>query len=471
MNPSISLKANSEKHSVAFYSVLAAVLLTILKIVVGIASGSLGILSEAAHSGLDLVAAIITLYAVRVSGRPADKEHTYGHGKFENLSALLETMLLLVTCIWIFYEVIQRLFFVNAQIVVSPWAFAILVISIMVDYWRSRALRQAAKKYQSQALEADALHFSTDIWSSTVVLVGLGTVALAKRWGIMWLEKADAVAAAVVAGIVIGVSIKLGRKSIDDLLDAVPKDFSEKVEVAARVNGVIDVQKVRIRRSGPEIFVDATLLVDRGTKFELAHDIATTAETGIRKVLPNADVMVHVEPGDSYLLEMVKNTACKYGLGAHSISIYEVAGRPSVDLHLEVPESLSVRDAHEKVTKFEKYLRRVIPKLDRIGSHIEPSGTCAGKLAGNLSIENALQCICSECGMYCEPHDIRIQKIVGELLVSFHCAMEADTSIEDAHNVTEEIERKLRQRVPGLSRVVIHVEPPEKGGNVYENQS
>jgi len=177
----VALEADREKRRVAFVSVLAAVLLTSLKIVVGLSTGSLGILSEAAHSGLDLVAAAITLWAVRVSGQPADREHTYGHGKFENLSALAETALLLVTCVWIFYEVAQRLFFSEVHVEPSAWAFAIMAISIAVDFGRSRALARVARKYESRALEADALHFSTDIWSSLVVMVGLGAVLVSER--------------------------------------------------------------------------------------------------------------------------------------------------------------------------------------------------------------------------------------------------------------------------------------------------
>ena len=199
---SIHTSADREKHMVALSSVLAAVFLTAMKIVVGLLTGSLGILSEAAHSGLDLVAAAVTYFAVRVSGRPPDFEHPYGHGKIENLSALFETLLLLLTCVWIFYEAIQRLFFKNVEVETSIWAFVIMAISIGVDFTRSRALARAAKKYDSQALEADALHFSTDIWSSSVVIAGLGLVWLAENLGIEWLKHADAVAAMGVAVIV-----------------------------------------------------------------------------------------------------------------------------------------------------------------------------------------------------------------------------------------------------------------------------
>ena len=206
--------ADREKHWVALSSVLAAIFLTGMKLVVGLMTGSLGILSEAAHSGLDLVAAVVTLFAVRISGRPADREHTYGHGKVENLSALFETVLLLVTCIWIIYEAIQRLFFKEVLVEASIWAFVIMGVSIVIDFSRSRALARVAKKYQSQALEADALHFSTDIWSSSVVIGGLLLVRGADWLGLAWLTKADALAAMGVAGIVVYISAQLGQRTI-----------------------------------------------------------------------------------------------------------------------------------------------------------------------------------------------------------------------------------------------------------------
>ena len=213
-------EADREKRLVAMSSVGVAVILTGGKLAVGLMTGSLGILSEAAHSGLDLVAAVVTFLAVRASSRPADSAHSYGHGKIENLSALFETLLLLGTCAWIIYEAIERLFFKEVAVEVSWWAFAVVLVSIALDYSRSRALLRVARKYQSQALEADALHFSTDIWSSGVVLAGLGLLLLADHTGSAWLRKADTVAALGVAGIVIWISYRLGRKTIADLLGA-----------------------------------------------------------------------------------------------------------------------------------------------------------------------------------------------------------------------------------------------------------
>src|SRR5467141_2740481 len=211
-----------EKRAVAGNSVLAALVITSLKIVVGVATGSLGILSEAAHSGLDLIAALMTFFSVRVSDKPADADHQYGHGKVENFSAFIETGLLLLTCVWIISEAIKRLFFESIEIEPTVAAFAVMVLSMGVDVWRSRALGKIATKYDSQALDADALHFSTDVWSSGVVILGLALVLIGERLGISWLTKADPIAALVVAMIVVYVSWRLARQTIDALLDAAP---------------------------------------------------------------------------------------------------------------------------------------------------------------------------------------------------------------------------------------------------------
>jgi cation diffusion facilitator family transporter len=290
-------KANLEKNRVALISVLAAILLTATKLIVGLATGSLGILSEAAHSGLDLVAAIITLVAVRFSGKPPDEQHTYGHGKIENLSAMFEAGLLLITCGWIIYEAIQRLFFKSVHVEASAWAFGIMILSIVVDYNRSRALGGIARKYNSQALEADALHFSTDIWSSAVVILGLVLVRLADTFNIPSLAQADAVAALIVAGIVVFVSLQLGRRTIAGLLDEIPVGLrDEVVDIVKQVPGVRKVKHVRLRWSGAEAFVDVVITARKDVSFKRSHEIATNAEQAIQEYLPEAEVTVHIEP-------------------------------------------------------------------------------------------------------------------------------------------------------------------------------
>jgi cation diffusion facilitator family transporter len=461
-------QADREKRTVALSSLLAALLLTTLKIVVGVLTNSLGILSEAAHSGLDLVAAGVTFWAVRASGQPADRDHTYGHAKIENLSALFETLLLLVTCVWIIYEGVRRLFFAEEVIVdASLWAFLVIGLSIVVDFSRSRALGRAARKHQSQALEADALHFSTDIWSSCVVLLGLFGVLAAERFGVPWLEKADSVAALGVALIVVWVSLQLGKKSIDDLLDRVPHDLQSRIVAAARrVKGVTDVTQVRVRRAGPESFADVTLAVDHASSFEGAHDIASAAEAAVRSVLPTADVVVHVEPVrpvDEKATTVIRLLAARLGLGAHGIRIYETAGGRSVELHLEVDESLTLDAAHQKASDFEQALQAALPDLGRIVTHLEPAGdgaaTQSAAPAGESEIAQAIQDFFAHEPLAVTPHDIRVQHAAGELAVSFHCTLDAGTAITAAHDLTERVENYLRTRIPRLGRVVIHVEP------------
>lgn len=463
-------EANREKRRVALSSLAAAVLLVSLKLVVGVWTNSLGIFSEAAHSAFDLVAAAMTYWAVRVASQPADHRHTYGHGKFENLSALGETALLLATCGWIIFEAFHRLLFATGvNVEVNVWAFVVLIISIVVDYSRSRALGRAAERHQSQALEADALHFSTDIWSSLVVIFGLVGVVVAKRFDMPWLAHADGIAALGVAGIVIWVSIRLGRKSIDDLVDSIPQDLQEAVvAAAAAVPGVESVKQVRVRRSGGEIFADATLTAVQTATFEKTHTIADEAEAAIRAVLPNADVVIHLEPVPppaEDLLATVRVLAARHGLGAHGVRIYEEGSQRSVELHLEVNESLRLEEAHRQVSLFEDDLRGTVADLARITSHIEPAGDTNAaipvKSVAQAAIEGAVCEFFSSHPAAVEPHDIQVQQAGDELAVSLHCALDGATAITDAHGISEELERYLRARVPEVGRVVIHVEPQD----------
>jgi cation diffusion facilitator family transporter len=280
-----------EKRSAALTSLAAAVALTALKTIVGLATGSLGILAEAAHSGLDLVAALMTFFAVRYSDRPPDRTHLYGHGKMENLSALGETFLLLLTCGWIVREAVGRLMTHRTEIEIAWWSFAVMGISIAVDASRSAVLMRAARKYNSQALEADALHFQTDVWSSAVVIFGLISVKLG--WG-----AADAVAALGVCGLVIWVTVQLGRRTVDALLDTAPAGMEEKIlALVESVPGVYNCHAIRMRYSGPVLFIDLHILVDGKQTLEQAHALTETIETAIREIAPRADVTVHPEPG------------------------------------------------------------------------------------------------------------------------------------------------------------------------------
>ena len=291
--------AQNAKSSAALSSVLAAVGLTTFKIIVGLLTNSLGILAEAAHSGLDLAAAVMTWFAVRVADKPADKTHPFGHGKIENISALFETLLLLATSAWIIYEAYHRLIVPETHVEISIWSFIVMGTSIVIDVSRSRMLLKAAKKYNSQALEADALHFSTDIWSSSVVILGLIGVLLAQWFpALVFLEKADAVAALVVAIIVIFVSGELGIRSIQALLDAAPinGEYEKIIEQVSQVQGVVNVHALRIRSGGPGWFVDMHVVVNGSLSVTKSHAMTEQIEQVVHAILPNSDVTVHVEP-------------------------------------------------------------------------------------------------------------------------------------------------------------------------------
>jgi len=279
-----------EKNNVAFSSMIAAIFLTAFKLIVGFLTGSLGILSEALHSALDLVAAAITWISVRISDKPADKEHHFGHGKIENLSAFFETILLFITCIWIIYEATSRLISGNTHMEVTIWSYIVVITSIVIDITRSRALSKVAKKYNSQALEADALHFSTDIWSSLVVLIGL----ICANFGIYI---ADSISALGVAFIVIYVSYKLGKRSIDVLLDKAPTEMTQHIsEYLKNVSEIEYYHDLRIRSSGADTLVDVVIHVKADLNLVQSHEITTHIENQIQAIIKRGIVLIHTEP-------------------------------------------------------------------------------------------------------------------------------------------------------------------------------
>lgn len=464
-SPATDAVAKREKQLVAMSSLLAAVGLTLTKLTVGWMTNSLGILSEAMHSGLDLVAAAITLWAVHAAGKPADSDHTYGHGKFENLSALLETLLLLITCVWIVYEAGRRMLGGHVDVEANIWAFLVVILSIVVDISRSRALHRAAVKYHSQALEADALHFSTDIWSSLVVLAGLTCVWLGERLNLPWLARADALAALGVAMIVIWVSLRLGRRALDDLLDRIPRELQQEVATAAaNVPGVEEVRQVRIRRSGPEVFMDMTVAVDQSRGLGGAQDVATQTESAVRSVVPRADVVVRVEPTHTAdLLSKIRNVAERQGVRIHNVRIFDAEGWLELDLHMELDQGMRIDDAHRQATSLEQAIRHDIPDLRRIYTHIEPynppHAVIETQPEAQSRVVQALQEFFAVHPQLLDPHRLAVRTIGGELTVSFDCRLQADTTVSEAHGVTQQLETFLRGRVPEVQRMVIHVEP------------
>jgi cation diffusion facilitator family transporter len=464
-----------EKKTVAVASVIAAVFLTTTKLAIGLLTGSLGILAEAAHSALDLAAAIITLFAVRVSDRPADESHLYGHGKVENLSALAETMLLLLTCAWIIYEAIHRLFFVAVDVDPSLWAFLVMGISIIVDFSRSRALARVAKKYRSQALEADALHFSTDIWSSAVVILGLALVRIGEyRGGDKTIfENADAIAALVVSVIVIYVGYRLGRRAIDALLDRAPQGLVEQLERAVREITVIHrITRTRVRDVGSRFFVDMNIDVPRHLSFEESHEVTRRAQQAVQGIVPGADVAVYTNPiaEDEDMLEKIEAVASQEHISVHNVTAHWTDRGIWIDLDLEVDPDLSFEEAHEQATKFETRLRTELNRTDsstpvaEINAHIEPRGQ-GPSVGAKLDLEEAksyrdrVELISGDVPLCHGCHDIELHKIDDRIYLSFHLLVNVKASMEEVHHIAEEIESRLRWEFPELGRVVIHTEP------------
>lgn len=290
--------ANHEKEQAALSSIAAGVALTLFKIIVALLTGSLALLAESAHSTLDLISALVTYVAVRISGRPADLSHHFGHGKFENLSALIEMVLLLATCVGIIYEAIQRLFFKSVVVDASVWAFIVMAASIGIDFSRSRMLISAARKYNSQALEADALNYRNDMYSSLVTIVGLGMVRVSQVTpGLNFLSHADSVAALVLAVIILRAGGQLGLQAISGLLDRAPDLPADRIKQAVEaIPGVVDAHQIRLRASGPDYFIDIHVTMDRQMPLGEVHRLMDQTEETIRQIVPGADVDVHPEP-------------------------------------------------------------------------------------------------------------------------------------------------------------------------------
>jgi cation diffusion facilitator family transporter len=456
----------AEKRAVAGNSVLAAIAITALKIAVGVSTGSLGILSEAAHSSLDLIAAIITFLSVRVSDKPADATHQYGHGKVENFSAFLETGLLLLTCIWIVYEAILRLFFRHVRIDPSLWAFAVMAVSMAVDFWRSRALGRIAAKYDSQALEADALHFSTDIWSSGIVMLGLLLVLIGRTFGISWLSDADPVAALFVAGVVVYVSWRLARKTIDALLDASPVEVrGDIVDAVSKVSGLLEIDRVRIRRAGNRYFADLSIGLARNVTFQRSEQVADAVTNAVHGILPDADVVVRSVPRAEHtenIFDRIRAVATRHNVNVHDVSVQDLSGQLHVEQHLELDERLSLKEAHDQVTLLEAEIRSDVPEVSSILTHIEsePATIESGKqVLRDAQLEKRLKAIAEKFPQILDMHDVQIKRVRGRLYISCHCTLSDELSLAHVHDISTELETRFKLEAPELFRVLIHPEP------------
>ena len=464
----------TEKNRVTVVSVVASLLLTFAKLVVGLLTGSLAILAEAAHSALDLVASVITFFSVRIAGRPADENHPYGHGRAENLSAIAQGVLLLGTASWIVYESVRRIFFEDVTVEASFWAFGVMGTSIVVDLWRSRVLLRAAEKYRSRALEADALNFRADMLSATVVIAGLALVAFANslgRWGI--LNKADAVAALLVGGFIVYKSGGVLLRSVDILLDRAPVGLVDKVRRAATsVPGVVDVPSVRLRESGSRTFADVVVTVARTTSAAEAHELTEKVEEAVRGVDERADTLVHVEPVRSETetaAEAIRATALRVGVHTHHEKVWRSGDNLEASLHLEVDPDLTLEEAHDLARRLGTVIREEYPRILKVSSHIEVAvpepeekrETTADHPELVAKMEQAVL----ETGVEARAHEVRLYSPGGagvddgSMDAVVHLDFPPSIDMGEVHRRTELIEQVLRMWVPELEHVVIHTEP------------
>jgi cation diffusion facilitator family transporter len=462
-----------EKRMAALLSVGSAALLVSLKSFLVYRTGSLGVLSEALHSGLDLIAAIITFLSIRVSDQPADERHPYGHGKFENFSAFVETGLLLLTALYVIYEAFERLFFRDAHIQPSVSAILILCVALLIDVTRARKLTHVARRYSSEALEADALHFSTDVWSTIVVIAGIGLVWAGQTWNMPWLIYADAIAGLAVAAVILWVGSRLGMRTLDALLDAVPRGLQDQIARAvSRVEGVQGVNRVRVRRAGNRYFVDATVSVPRTASLEQAHAWSDAIEKRVAEIVP-ADVVVHAEPlapPAENLLESIRAAAQRMGQAIHDLSAHQQDGKLFVELHLEVDETLTLREAHRQATELEEAILELPGHPAEVNIHIEPMGsniattsTSAGEMkALAQAIEQFVNTLPMEYDELVNCHDVHVRQVQHHIFASCHCLMKGALTITEVHDVTAALEDRIKERFPQIFRVTIHPEPAEE---------
>lgn len=467
---------HGEKRSAAISSVLWSALLTIIKIFAGVETNSLGILSEALHSGLDFCAAAITFYAVRMAARPADADHPFGHEKVESLSALIETGLLLVTCAWIVWEAIQRLFFEEAHLDLTWWAFAVVIISIVVDVNRSSMLRRVAKKHSSQALEADALHFTTDIWSSCVVLMGLICVWLAsflpvESMGKTILEKADSIASLVVAAIVCGVAFGLAKRSIHSLMDGGSTTLAKTVEQALLLQMPnYPVRRLRLRDAGPRSFVELTIGAPADLHVDEAHDITEEVERIVHSVIPEGDTVIHVEPDklpENASPEMIVHSlAIRHHVLVHAYAETQRGDNRIVFLDIEMPPKMPLPEARAALESYEKDLISTL-HLSRVIFRIEPNSreVCANNPGSQISEDTIRRQIISigesipEAGKIL---GIEFSDMSGHIAAAIFTQIHEPVSVSESHRIATLFEKRIAEAFPELGKIAVILVPEER---------
>jgi len=445
----------------------AATAMTALKVAAGLLSGSLGVLSDAAHSGLDLAGAALTYFSVYVSDKPADEDHTYGHGKFENLSAFSEAGLMAVSCAWIIWEAVQRIFYHAVELHHSLWPVLVLVTSIGVDLWRSRQLRAVASRTGSPALATDAFHFSSDIWATLAVLAGLAAAWVGVEFRIGFLHYADPLAALVVSLMILGMTVRVGREAVRALTDEIPAETRRKlVREVERVAGVMAVERARVRRAGAGYFADLTLALPRRFTFEHTGELVEAATAAVQRALPRADVVIHTIPRETRaesIFDRVRAVASRNNLSVHELSIQTHHGRLQIELHVELDENLALRDAHSFVTALEAQILRNVPEIDSVLTHIESEPATIEQpeetAVEDRRLEQALRSAATGLPEIVDVHAITVGRTRDHISVSCHCTLPDELPMHRVHEVITELEDRFKLECPGVYRVTIHPEP------------
>ncbi|HEV2676537.1 MAG TPA: cation diffusion facilitator family transporter [Aliidongia sp.] len=452
----------SAKESVAFTSILASGLLTALKLAVGLLTGSLGILSEAAHSALDCAGTVLTFIAIRIGDKPPDHDHPYGHGKVESIAALAETALLFATSAWIIGAAAERLLHGGTAVEPSWTAVGVMGLSMVIDFFRSRKLTKVARETNSPALAADALHFRSDIYSSGVVLLGLGLVYLGYPLG-------DPLAAIGVAVFVLRAGYRLGRETIETLIDTAPEGIDTVVRGA--IQGIADVSRIERVRGGPRgssVFVDLDIAVARTLPLERVAEIKEQVTHRIQEEMPGADVMVMTHPlalDDETILDRVLVIAASQGVPVHHVTVQHVEERVSVSFDLEVDGRQSMAQAHVTASALERGIRQELGDEIEVESHIEPLQTDAVTgtelpWAEYRRIRDEIEALADATPLLIDAHEIRIRATEVGLYLSLHCHVPPDASVEDAHDAVSALEQKIRGQIDGVRRIIVHAEPP-----------
>ena len=449
----------SPQRRTALVSIVAACVLIGLKLVSGIATGSLGLLSEAAHSGTDLIAALLTFVAVGVAVRPADPGHAYGHGKAEHLAALAEAAILVVLSLAIAWQALWRLFGLASGQVDPRWyAIVVVVVVMVVDATRAAVSYRAGERYGSAALQANALHFASDFAGSTAVLLGL----LAARAGYHW---ADSAAALFVAVLVLVAAGRLMRLNIDVLMDRVPPEAQEAALAAiASLEPRVELRRLRMRQAAGQQFADVVIGVPPGAAVGQGHAAADAVEDALHRALPRSDVVVHVEPqqDEAALRERVLAAAQRVPLvrEIHNLTVLRVGPVTEVSLHLKLPGELSLEDAHSVATEVERAIVESVPEVDEVRTHLEPiaeaeEGRSVDEAAaGRELVERIVQETTGQ-----RPRELRFLNTDRGLLAYLTLGLDASTPLAQAHARASEIEERIRREQPGIADVVVHTEP------------